>query len=190
MAPRLCHRLDRETSGILLVAKHPRTQGALMQQFEQREVSKEYLAIVWGALEQSVGRIDHPLAPARASGIRLKMAVAADGLAARTDWSVVERFDGYSLVRLELFTGRQHQIRVHLAALGHPVVGDKLYGPDDGCFERSVAGVATAHDLAALELPRQALHHDRLVFRTPASGELVEVRSPLARDLESFLADK
>ena len=190
LAPRLCHRLDRETSGIVLVGKRPRTHAELLKQFEARSVEKEYLAIVWGELDRDAGRIEHPLAPARVSSIRLKMTVAEDGQPARTDYRVVARHAGYTLVRCRLLTGRQHQIRVHLAALGHAVVGDKLYGPDEGCFQRAIEGALTRADLARLELPRQALHHDRLVFRTPAGGEQVEVTSPLAPDLAAFLEEK
>ena len=189
-APRLCHRLDRETSGIVLVGKRRRTHAELLKQFEARSVEKEYLAIVWGELDRDAGRIEYPLAPARASSIRLKMAVAEDGRPARTDYSVVTRHAGYTLVRCKLLTGRQHQIRVHLAALGHPVVGDKLYGPDDGCFQRATESALTRADLARLELPRHALHHDRLLFRTPAGGPEVEVTSPLTPDLVAFLGQK
>ena len=121
------------------------------------------------------------------SPIRLKMVIRADGLDSRTDWSVVERMPGYALLSCTIFTGRQHQIRVHLAAMGHAIVGDKLYGPDDGLFTRALAQALDADDLRALELNRHALHNHRLVFRTPAGGESVEVRSPLAPDLRAFL---
>ncbi len=189
-APRLCHRLDRETSGIVLIGKHPATHGEVMKQFEDRSVEKEYLAIVWGEVEGEAGSIDLPLGPARTSEIRLKMAIAADGLASRTDWRVVERFEGYTLVAATLFSGRQHQIRVHLAAIGHPVVGDKLYGPDDQCFLRANQGALTPADHERLELDRHALHNHRLAFTTPAGGRRVEVISPLSRDLEAFLQER
>jgi 23S rRNA pseudouridine1911/1915/1917 synthase len=187
VAPRLCHRLDRETSGIVLVGKRPATHGEVMRQFEERSVEKEYLAIVWGEMAQDSGIADFPLAPARASAIRLKMTVAADGAPSRTDWQVVARYDGYTLVSCRLGTGRQHQIRVHLAALGYPVVGDKLYGPDDGCFLRANNGTLSPADRARLELDRQALHNHRLVFRSPATDARTEVLSPLAPDLQAFL---
>ncbi|MCP3920897.1 MAG: RluA family pseudouridine synthase [bacterium] len=186
-APRLCHRLDRETSGIVLIGKHPSTHGEVMKQFETRSVEKEYLAIVWGEMEDEQGTIDYALAPAHMSEIRLKMTVAVDGAPSRTDWQVVSRYRGYTLVACRLLTGRQHQIRVHLAALGYPVVGDKLYGPDEGCFLRANKSALTPADFARLELDRHALHNYRLVFDSPASGERVEVRSELARDLVDFL---
>jgi len=187
LAPRLCHRLDRETSGIVLIAKDPRHHTELSRQFEQREVEKEYLAIVRGAPVDDSGSIELPIGPARASAVRLKMAMQADGLPARTDWRVVERRPDHTLLGVQLFTGRQHQIRVHLAAIGHPIVGDKIYGYDDLYFQKSVADELTADDWRALELPRQALHHHRLVFRSPATGDRVEVVAPLPADLAEFL---
>lgn len=186
MVPRLCHRLDRETSGIVLVAKHPRTHPNLMGQFENRKVSKAYLALVHGTELPEETSITDPIGGARASEIRLKMAVRADGLPSRTDISVIERTSDLSLVRCELFTGRQHQIRVHLAARGAPIVGDKLYGEDDGLFLRASADELTDEDRRALRLDRQALHNHYLRFESPAAGT-VEVTSPLAADMEDVL---
>lgn len=187
-APRLCHRLDRETSGIVLVAKDPRFHPELSRQFEDREVEKEYLAVVRGVPEEDHGSIELPIGPARASDVRLKMAVQSDGMPSRTDWHVVERRAEHSLIGLRLFTGRQHQIRVHLAAIGHPIVGDKLYGYDEIYFKRSVADELTETDWMVLEMPRQALHNHRLVFTSPATRELVEVIAPLPPDMADFLA--
>ena len=185
MMPRLCHRLDRETSGIVLVAKHPRTHPVLMGQFEGREVEKAYLAICHGTDLPEALSITDPMGPARASEIRLKMAVRADGLPSRTDIEVLEVAQGLSLVRCDLFTGRQHQIRVHLSARGHPIVGDKLYGEDDGLFLRAAAGELTDQDRMQLVLDRHALHNHKLVFDSPAEGR-VEVQSPLAQDMRQL----
>jgi 23S rRNA pseudouridine1911/1915/1917 synthase len=187
MLPRLCHRLDRETSGIVLIAKHPRCHPGLMGQFEGRKVEKVYLAVVHGTELPPVASIGEPIGSARASEIRLKMAVRADGLPCRTDIEVLERFAGRSLVRCDLFTGRQHQIRVHLAARGHPIVGDKLYGDDDGLFLRAAAGELTSEDRRVLVLDRHALHHHRLAFESPVAGR-VEVTSPLPQDMADLLA--
>ena len=190
MTPRLCHRLDRETSGIVLIAKRPASHTQVMVQFEGRRVEKAYQAITWGIPTPGAGSLTSAIGPARASAVRLKMAVRADGLESRTDYSVLEEISSagqdYALVRCELFTGRQHQIRVHLAAHGHPIVGDKLYGPDESYFARSIDGDLTAGELAELEHDRQALHNMRLVFESPASGE-IEVTCPLAPDLSAFL---
>jgi len=191
LAPRLCHRLDRETSGIVLVGKRPGAHAELVRQFEEREVDKEYLAIVQPPVpgEQGrTGRIDYPLAPARTSAVRVKMTVAADGLAARTDWRIVERYADCSLLACRLHTGRQHQIRVHLAAIGHPVVGDKLYGPDELLFQKAADGRLERDDLERLELPRHALHSHKLAFDTPARGRRVALECPLAEDLRAYLA--
>ncbi len=190
MAPRLCHRLDRETSGIVLVAKRSASHTQLMQQFEARTVGKSYQAIVWGQPESDAGSIVDPIGPSRASAVRLKMVVRADGLESRTDYSVLERLPGshggYALVRCDLFTGRQHQIRVHLAAHGYPIVGDKLYGPDEACFTRALEGELTDLDWAQLEHERQALHNFKLSFESPASGPC-EISCSLPADLQQFL---
>jgi len=187
VAPRLCHRLDRETSGIILVAKNPQAHRRLVGQFEAREVEKEYLAIVSGVPDEAAGTIALPIGPARYSDVRLKMTVCAEGLPCRTDWEVIEAFDHCSLLLCRIHTGRQHQIRVHLSAVGHPIVGDKLYGRDERYFCRQAEGTLTAADLEDLQLPRNALHSHRLVFTSSVSGEPVEVSSPLPPDLVRYL---
>lgn len=189
MVPRLCHRLDRETSGIVLIGKHPLTHPRLMRQFEDRSVEKVYLALVHGTVEDSSGSIEYSMAPSRTSSIRLKMAVVGDGLEARTDWRVLERSDRYTLVACQLFTGRQHQIRLHLATIGHPIVGDKLY-IDESMFQKSADGCLDADDLRQLELPRHALHNHRLVFRTPVDDARVEALSPMPVDMCEFMERK
>jgi RluA family pseudouridine synthase len=185
--PRLAHRLDRETSGVILIGLDPRSHSELMRQFEEREVEKEYLAVVQGQPEHSGGRIELPLGSARGSRIQLKMAVQMDGQASVTEWRVVRRVPGYALVSCSIHTGRQHQIRVHLAAMGHPLVGDKLYGYDELLFQKAADGTLTEEDYRVLELPRQALHSHRLVFTSPATGARTEAVSPLPSDLREFL---
>ena len=188
MLPRLCHRLDRETSGIVLIGKRPQTHGALTTQFEDRLVEKEYLAILAGELSEATGSTDAPIRLSTTSPIELEMTTAADGLPCRTDWVVLDVAHGRSLVRLQIHTGRQHQIRVHMAALGAPLVGDKLYGPDREIFLRAIAGEMTELDRERLVLERHALHSHRLVFARPAMsggrGESVEVVSELPADLK------
>lgn len=186
-APRLCHRLDRETSGIVLVGKHPEAHARLMGQFERREVKKEYLAIVRGVPERDGGILDVPIGACRASKVGLKMAALTDGQPSRTDWRVVARYADCALVSCLPVTGRQHQIRVHLALLGHPVVGDKLYGDDEGLFQKSLDGELDAADWRELGLPRHALHHHRVAFVSPASEEHIVVESPLPADMQGYL---
>lgn len=187
---RLCHRLDRETSGIVLIAKGNAVHRRIMRQFEGRKVEKEYLAICHGVPGASSGRIDAALGPAHASRIHLKIACDPSGLPSATRWRVVDTVGDYSLIACYLETGRQHQIRVHLASIGHSIVGDKLYGPDEEIFLRSGAGELTEEDLRVLELPRHALHNHRLAWTSPGSGERCEVTSPLAPDLAEFLNSK
>jgi len=184
---KLCHRLDKETSGVILVARERGVHAAVMSSFEQRLVEKEYLAIVHGVPEHDEGRIDLPLGSSRTSRVALKMAVRADGVAASTSWRVVERLAGCALLSIELHTGRQHQIRVHMEAIGHPLVGDKLYGVDEEVFLSSSRGELSEAQLRELGLPRQALHNHRIGLRHPRTREWLELVSPLAPDLQAYL---
>jgi len=204
----LAHRLDRETSGVLLLAKRPDADRHVKRQFQGqdpvsgrfdhvRRVEKSYLAIVRGAPEAMSFRIDLPLCPDE-SPLRVKMRVAhpdeAAALTAATRVEVLgQRTDrasgvGYALVRCHLETGRQHQIRVHLAATGNPVLGDKLYGGQgDDTFRRSSDGNMTDEDLALLVHPRHALHAERLMLMHPdRDGETIAIEAPLAADLQAF----
>jgi 23S rRNA pseudouridine1911/1915/1917 synthase len=186
-APRLCHRLDRETSGVVLVGRSPAAHADVMGQFERREVEKEYLAIVHGVPEGERGTVDLPIGSSRASHVDLKMTVAVDGQPAVTHWIARRRFQDCALLSCFPVSGRQHQIRVHLAAIGHPVVGDKLYGHDEALFLRNLEGTLSREDVWALGMPRQALHNHRVVFRSPHGGRRVEVTSPLPLDMSTFL---
>ncbi len=182
-ALQITHRLDLETSGVLLVARTRDAAVALKRAFARRAVRKRYLAIVHGELDGE-GAIDLPLALAGGL-VRVKMAVREGGLPSRTRWRVVERLRGFTLVECAPETGRQHQIRAHLAAIGHPVAGDKLY-PDERIFadfqDHGWDAVA-----ARVAHPRQALHAASLGFPHPLTGEPVEIESPLPPDLRAFL---
>ncbi len=187
--PRLCHRLDRETSGIVLVGMDPWSHTRIMRQFESRSVEKEYLAIVRGVPKEDGGRIELAMGPARGSKIGLKMMVDLErGQEAATQWRVVERFARCTLVACQLITGRTHQIRVHMQAIGFPVIGDKLYGSDEMLFQKGADGSLTESDQRLLELPRHALHSHKLVFTSPRSEKRVTVESPLASDLQEYLS--
>lgn len=184
--PTLCHRLDRETSGVLLTAKDQVSRTRVGKQFEQRTIDKTYLALVVGEMKQEAGVIDLPLGKALGSEVRLKMGVRedGDGLPSKTEWQVARRLPGHTLVQLHPLTGRQHQLRVHLAALGHPIVGDKLYMGDEQIFIRSVSDELTDEDRAFLVLDRQALHNWKLVVDHPFTGERLELVAPLFQDIQ------
>ncbi|MGK4005382.1 RluA family pseudouridine synthase [Sorangium sp. So ce1036] len=191
----LAHRLDRETSGVLLLCRTPEADRTVKAQFEERAgVVKRYAAIAWGWPEQDAFRVELPIELDPTSRYKVKMRIAPPGrgLASATACEVLgRRVDPrtgrrYALIRCTLETGRQHQIRVHLAASGLPLVGDKLYGPDEDLFARGADGVLTEEDRRALELDRHALHAALLELTHPATGERVRIEAPLTEDLRGF----
>ncbi len=170
--PGIVHRLDRDTSGLLMVAKSDTAQASLMAQLKARRVKKTYLALVLGSVQAAVGRVEAPIG--RDPKNRMRMAVVPDGRPSVTGYRVRERFSAWTLLEVDLVTGRTHQIRVHLAALGHPVAGDSVYGT--GTARRGPEG-----------LERLFLHAWRLVFVSPATGDLVRLEAPLPFALEVAL---
>lgn len=184
-ALRLVHRLDRETTGVLLVAEDAATARALATAFERGRVRKEYLAIVAGRVAEETGRIELPIGEARRSRVFVRREVDAEGQHARTDWRIERRLSGATLLRLVPATGRRHQLRVHLAATGHPILGDLLYGRDDADYLAVVSG---GPDPRAGGGPaRQMLHCARLAFPDPAGGPEVAVEAALPSDMAAFL---
>jgi 23S rRNA pseudouridine1911/1915/1917 synthase len=181
LRPGIVHRLDRGTSGLLVVAKDDETHRRLVRQFASRAVEKEYLALVHGVPSARSGEVSAPIG--RDPVHRKRMSVRAPrGREARTAWTREETFDGASLLRVRLHTGRTHQIRVHLASIGHPVVGDAVYG---GTRAPSSRRAAAREALRALARP--ALHAARLAFTHPASGERVAFAAPLPADVDLVL---
>ncbi len=173
------HRLDKDTSGLLAVAKTPAAHKSLVEQLQARTLGREYLCLVHGVVI-SGGRIDAPIG--RHPRDRKRMAVVADGRAAVTHYRVVERFARYTLLRVRLETGRTHQIRVHAAHLRHPVVGDASYGA-----RRRAPVAGDELSLALRGLKRQFLHACRLDLKHPATGERCEWRSELPEALGALL---
>ena len=178
LRPGIVHRLDRGTSGLLVVAKDDATHRALARQFASRTVEKEYLALVLGGPPRAEGEIDKPIGrdPVRRQRMSVRTPRARE---ARTSWRVEQRFDGAALLRVRIHTGRTHQIRVHLAAIGHPVAGDALYGGT-----RTPASRRAAARQALVSLARPALHSARLAFTHPATGERLTFEAPLPDDLQ------
>ena len=173
--PGIVHRLDRDTSGLLLVAKNARAQAALIEQMRQHEIVKRYLALVEGVIALDQGSIDAPIG--RDPRHRQQMAIIATGSReARTHFRVLERFARHTLLLIQLETGRTHQIRVHLKAIGHPVVGDPTYG--------------SGNTIRGSSLHRQFLHASQLHFTHPISGIHLDLEAPLPDDLRAVLERK
>jgi len=170
----IVHRLDKETSGLLLVAKTDRAHRVLGAALQARRIVRRYAALAWGHVSEDRLTVDKPIA--RDPRDRKRMAIVSTGRPARTDITRLARFDSADLLRAHLYTGRTHQIRVHLAAIGHPVVGDDTYGGGGG------------RRLVQLPPRRHFLHAAWLQFRHPVSGKEIDIRSPLPEDLRRALA--
>ena len=180
--PGIVHRLDRDTSGLLVVAKTEAALEHLSDQFRDRTVFKSYVALVHGRVTTDTGRIDQPLA--RDASNRTRMAVVRGGRSALSLYRVRQRFNRFTLLDVELKTGRTHQIRVHLAWLKHPVVGDETYG---GGRDNTIQNAKLrAH---VRNLGRHFLHAERLAFTHPQTHERVEFRSPLPPELTQLLTE-
>lgn len=173
LRPGIVHRLDRDTSGVLLVARTDSAHQALAAQFRDRTIEKTYLALVHGRMKQPQGRVATPIArdPVRRTRMSTKL---SSGRSALTEYRLLEELGRFSFLEVQIGTGRTHQIRVHLASIGHPIVGDRLYGAP-----------AAVPDLAALS--RFFLHAYRLRFTSPSSGERITVESLLPAELTTFL---
>lgn len=167
MRPGIVHRLDKDTSGLILIAKNDRAHAALSEQFKARTMEKHYRAVAYGAFSQQSGRIDAPIA--RHPVDRKRMAVVQGGKPSATEWRVLEPLQGATYLDVHLLTGRTHQIRVHMHSIGHPLLGDCIYAPN----------LKTR-----VWIPRLMLHAYSLAFTHPATGERMELTAPLP---EAFL---
>ena len=176
--PGIVHRLDRGTTGCLVVARNRRAHEALARAFATREIDKRYLAVVWGRPRQAFGVIDAPIG--RHPADRQRMAVRPRGRPALTRWRALASAGPVSLVEFDLATGRTHQIRVHARHLGHPLVGDPVYGATRERGRRDAARRALE------EFPRPALHAWRIAFPHPQDGRRVECAAPVPDDLRAL----
>jgi 23S rRNA pseudouridine1911/1915/1917 synthase len=168
LRPGIVHRLDMDTSGLMVVAKSDAAHRAVARQLQDRQVAKTYLALVWGVPQPGEGCIDRPIA--RDPRNRKRMAVVEGGREARTRYTVLRRFAECALVEARPETGRTHQIRVHMASAGHPIVGDQVYGR-----RRTIL------------VDRHFLHAHRLRLRLPSTGRELELSAPLAPDLQAAM---
>jgi 23S rRNA pseudouridine1911/1915/1917 synthase len=195
LRPGIVHRLDKETSGLIIVAKNDRAHTKLASQFSGREVHKTYIALVQGAVERDKGTITAAIARDPVRRTRMTTRPSENARSAVSHYEVVKRlttrFGKFTLVRVRIETGRTHQIRVHMASLGHPVVGDTLYGAAGQLSEQQAAGAPAARRKKAperLRLGRNFLHAARLEFKHPITGKALQFESPLPPVLEDFLA--
>lgn len=171
LRPGIVHRLDKDTSGVMVIAKNDQSHRILAEQIKEHTINREYTALVHGVIKENLGTIEAPIG--RSKTDRKKMAVVPDGKPAISHYRVLERFNNYTLVKVKLLTGRTHQIRVHFSYIKHPVVGDPLYGP------------AKKH----LGLDSQALHASLLGFNHPSTGEYMEFTSELPEYFKKVLED-
>jgi 23S rRNA pseudouridine1911/1915/1917 synthase len=176
----IVHRLDKDTSGLIVVAKDEQTAEELSRQFHDRKVEKHYVALVHGSPDNNSGKIDAPIA--RNKHNRLRMKVAPSGRSALSLWKVRKRYDKFTLLDVEIKTGRTHQIRVHLASVNHPVVGDEIYNEGR---DNTVADINVRN--AIRSMGRFFLHAERLAFTHPKIKERLEFTQPLPNELTEFL---
>ncbi|MGP8251867.1 MAG: RluA family pseudouridine synthase, partial [Terracidiphilus sp.] len=196
LRPGIVHRLDKETSGLIVVAKNDHSHAALGEMFSSRRIKKTYLALVEGRLERDKGTIAAAVSRDRVRRTRMTTRPNENARSAVSHYEVVRRletrFGPFTLVRVRIETGRTHQIRVHMASIGHPVVGDTLYGAAGQLVEKTpaqsgkVAGRRGAEG-EKLRLGRNFLHAARLEFTHPATGKAMTLEAPLPKELEAFL---
>ncbi len=191
VVPRLLHRIDVETSGVVAVSLDEQFHHLVARQFEDRDVQKVYLAVVHGIPKEQEGTIEFSIGPDRRSEVRLKLEARTDGtgLSALTHYKTLRSNARYSLIELRPQTGRTHQLRVHMAAIGCPLVGDKIYGGDASIFLEQLAGNLSEASLAKLVLDRHALHARHLRFFHPMRNETMEIEAPLPDDMRALIGD-
>ncbi len=198
LRPGIVHRLDKDTSGLIVVAKNERAHAALAEMFSSRQIRKTYLALVQGTVERARGTINAAVGRDPVRRTRMTAKPQDNARAAVTHYEVVRRlanrFGKFTLVKVRIETGRTHQIRVHMASIGHPVFGDTLYGGSGHLTDQVAAQAATSKaarrraEPERLRLGRNFLHAARLEFPHPRTGKLLELEAPLPAELEAFLS--
>jgi 23S rRNA pseudouridine1911/1915/1917 synthase len=198
LRPGIVHRLDKDTSGLIVVAKNDRTHAALAELFASRKIKKSYIALVQGTVERAKGTINASVGRDPMRRTRMTAKPLGDARTAVSHYEVVKRFANrfgkFTLVKVRIETGRTHQIRVHMASIGHPVVGDTLYGGSGQLTDQVVSQAATSKaarrkaEPERLRLGRNFLHSAQLEFAHPKTGKLLELEAPLPAELEEFLA--
>ncbi len=185
--PGIVHRIDKDTSGLLVVAKDDWTHAKLAAQFSRHSIEREYWAVVWGILKEKNGEIDFNIT--RSKSDRKKFTISTDeGKTAFTFYSVLEEFEFTSLVKLNLKTGRTHQIRVHLSGIGHPIFGDETYGGRKLIFGSNSPKLKSRVQNLLELMPRQALHAKTLGFIHPKTKEFMRFDTPLPEDINFLLS--
>jgi 23S rRNA pseudouridine1911/1915/1917 synthase len=200
LRPGIVHRLDRDTSGVLLVAKNDAAHAGLAEQFSERSMEKTYVALVHGVLKDEAGVIRGSILRDPSRRVRMMARPegsegAERGREAESRWQVIRRYKGFTLVQVRIITGRTHQVRVHLASIGHPIVGDKLYGASGripaallkSSHAESAGGQSTRKEDGEETLERNFLHAARVRLAHPVTGEPLEIRAPLPAALDDFL---
>jgi len=188
--PRMINRLDRETSGLVVVAKNEAVAKTLGKAVLRREIEKEYVAICQGAFVEESGVIDQPIGISQASAVYTKRIVdSIAGQPSLTRYAVEKRLRQFTVVRLMPRTGRAHQLRVHVAWLGHPIVGDKVYGPDETLYLQFIEHGVTNEMLEKLLLPRHALHAERVSFLHPGTRHPCAFQANLPDDMKAFIEE-
>jgi 23S rRNA pseudouridine1911/1915/1917 synthase len=197
LRPGIVHRLDKDTSGLIIVAKNDRTHAALARMFSGREIRKTYVALVHGAVEKQKGTITAAIGRDQVRRTRMSTRVQENARSAVSHYEVVRhlqtRFGKFSLVRVRIETGRTHQIRVHMASIGHPVLGDTLYGAAGQITAQTAPNQArgraarSSSELERLRLGRNFLHAAELEFAHPVNGKALALKSPMPEELEDFL---
>lgn len=175
LRPGVVHRLDKDTSGAMIIAMDDEAYYKLVEMFKRREIKKEYIALVYGKIKDS-GKITSPIG--RSASDRKKMSTKAKtSKEAISEWTVIKRFNNYSLVKVKIITGRTHQIRVHFSSIGHPLLGDTLYG------KKTYLELKTGK----IKIPRQMLHAHKIEFTHPIKGEKILIEAPLPEDMKEII---